>query len=89
MTQIKGSVIKPTEVMSEKDSIKAFVDGAKQAASAAREMAKETTTKEWEDTATFMDAMRVNAQKLSNMKAMTRIENALAAQIKTGSKLIM
>jgi hypothetical protein len=87
--QIRGSVVRPTEIMSEQDSVNAFIDGAKMAASAARELAKETGAPEWHDNAAFLEQMGVNGKKLSQMKAMTRLENAMAAQLKSGSKFIM
>jgi hypothetical protein len=87
--QIKGSVTRHQGVMSEKESIEAFVDGAKRAASAARELAKDTGTKEWLETANFLDAMRENGMKLANMRSMTAFETKQAIALKTGQGLII
>lgn len=81
---VEGSVTRTTGVMSENESMEAFIDGAKKASSAAREMAVEYTDPEWHDTAAMLDAMRVNGVKLSQMKSMTRFETAMAMQMKTG-----
>lgn len=69
--------------MSERESMEAFVEGAKQCVSAAHEMAKEFTDPEWYETAAMIESIRVNGIKLSNMKAMNRLETAMAANIKT------
>lgn len=70
--------------MSERESIEAFVDGAKKASSAAHELAREFNDPDWIETARMLDAMRVNGIKLSEMKSMNRLETLMAANMKTG-----
>jgi len=79
---VQGSVTRHQGEMSERESIEAFVEGAKKAASAAREMAAEFHDKEWEDTAVMLDGMRVNGTKLSGMRGMSRLETLMGANIK-------
>lgn len=81
---MEGSVTKHQGSMNERESIEAFVEGAKKAASAARELASEFTDPEWTSTADMLDAMRVNGVKLSQMKSMSRLETLMAANMKTG-----
>ena len=86
MGDVKGSVLKPTEVMSERDTMNAFVDGANKAASAARELAKECNNPEWETVASTLTAMRDGGQKLANMRSMSRIETMMATNLKSNPK---
>lgn len=69
--------------MTERESMEAFVEGAKKCASAARELAVACSDPEWEETAGMLDAMRVNGVKLSQMKSMSRLETLMAANMKT------
>jgi len=84
---INGSVTRCTEVMSEKETLEAFIDGAKKAASTAREFARIHTNKDWEDRAEMLDAIRINGVKLAQMKAMSRLETLMAANIKQGKAI--
>lgn len=86
---IKGSVVAPTEEMSERDSINAFIDGASKAISAANELAKETQNPEWINAASTLEAMRIGVKKLFDMKAMTRFETLMAANLKANPKGII
>ncbi len=79
---IKGSVTRPTEVMNESDTINAFVDGAKKAACAARELANELDSVEWGNMAVVLESMREGGKKLYDMKAMSRFETLMAANMK-------
>jgi hypothetical protein len=79
---VQGSVTRHQGAMTERESIEAFVEGAKKAASCAREMAAEFDDKDWEDTARMLDGMRVNGVKLSQMRGMSRLETMMAANIK-------
>jgi len=85
---VQGSVTRHQGVMSERESIEAFIEGAKKAASCAREMAKEYSDPEWEDTAKMLDGMRVNGVQLSGMRGMSRLETLMAANMKTGAGII-
>jgi len=85
---VQGSVTRHQGTMSERESIEAFIEGAKKASSAAREMAKEYNDPEWEETARMLDGMRVNGVQLSGMRGMSRLETLMAASIKTGSGII-
>ncbi len=80
---VQGSVVRPTETMNERDSMNAFIDGSKKAACAARELAAECDNPEWATVATTLDAMRDGAQKLFDMRAMSRLETLMAANLKT------
>lgn len=80
---INGSVVKPTEVMNERESIEAFVEGCRRCASAARELVKETLNPEWEIVAQTFDAMGHGGKELANMRSMSRLETLMAANIKT------
>lgn len=86
---VEGSVTRCTETMSERESLEAFVDGAKKAAYAARELAKELDSSDWISTAEMLEAIRDNGVQLSRMKSMSRFETMMAASLKTGNKLIM
>ena len=79
---VDGSVKRCTETMSERESLEAFVEGAKKCASAARELASETKNPEWADIAGLLDSMRDGGEKLSRMKSMSRLETLMAANIK-------
>lgn len=68
--------------MTERESLEAFNEGAKQAASAARELGRDNEDAEWEERAKMLDMIRENGTKLANMKAMSRLETLLAANIK-------
>lgn len=80
---INGSVIKPTEVMTERDSINAFIDSSKKASYAARELAKACQDPSWETVAVTLESMCIGAKKLFDMKAMSRFETLMAADLKT------
>lgn len=80
---INGSVVKPTEVMSERDTMNAFIDGAKKASYAARELAKECADPSWFTVATTLEAMLDGGKKLADMKSMSRLETLMAANMKT------
>lgn len=82
---VEGSVTRHQGAMNERESIEAFIDGAKSAASAAREMADEFVDKEWSDTADMLEGIRVSGEKLFKMRAMSRLETLMAANMKTGS----
>lgn len=81
---MEGSVTRHQGVMNERESIEAFVECSKSAASAAREMAKEFTDKEWAETANMLDAICNSGLELSKMRSMSRLETMMAANIKTG-----
>lgn len=85
---VQGSVTRHQGTMNERESIEAFIEGAKKAASAAREMASVFSDPEWEQTAMMLDAMRINGVKLSEMKSMSRLETLMAANIKQGKIII-
>ena len=80
---INGSVIKPTEVMNDRETMQAFIDGAKKAASAARELAVACDDPSWETVAATLDSMRIGGKKLADMKAMSRFETLMAANLKS------
>lgn len=80
---MKGSVTRPTEVMTEKDTIDSFCEGAKKAQLAALELAKECDNPEWATVALTLEAMAVGGKKLYNMKAMSRFETLMAANMKS------
>lgn len=83
---IKGSVVRPTEKMSERETMEAFIEGAKKSASAARELAKETQDPHWLNVAGTLESMSDGGQKLANMKSMNRLETLMAASIKANPK---
>lgn len=80
--KINGSVTRVTGQMDERESMAAFIDGAKKAASAARELASACNDLEWSSTAEMLDGIRVNCVKLNNMRAMSRLETLMAANMK-------
>lgn len=82
---VEGTVKKPTETMSEKDSINDFCDGAKICISAAKELASATQNPEWVTIAETLDAMRLGGKQLFDMKAMSRLETLMAASIKSAA----
>lgn len=79
---IIGSVKPPTETMSEKDTIRAFSDGARKACYAARELANELNSAEWLNVAMTLEAMEDGGRKLYDMKQMSRFETLMAANMK-------
>ena len=79
---INGSVVKPTEVMTERETMEAFVDGARKAASAARELSIACDDPSWETVAGTLDAMRHGGKQLMDMKSMSRLETLMAANMK-------
>lgn len=85
---MEGSVTRHQGAMNERESVEAFVEGAKSAASAAREMAKEFTDPEWLETANMLDAICRSGVELSKMRSMSRLETMMAANIKTGGSII-
>jgi hypothetical protein len=86
---IKGSVTRHTGEMSERDSMEAFVEGAKKAASAAKELAKACNSVEWENVVTTLNALRDGGRQLANMRSMSRLETLMAANIKANPKGIL
>lgn len=80
---VNGSVLKPTEVMSERETMEAFCEGCKKSASAARELATETLNPEWDLVAVTLESMSVGGKKLADMKAMNRFETLMATSIKS------
>jgi hypothetical protein len=83
---INGSVVAPAEVMSERDSMNAFIDGAAKAISAAKELAKATKNPEWINVAETLEAMRIGCRKLFDMKSMSRFETLMAASLKANPR---
>lgn len=83
---VNGSVVKPTEVMSERDTMEAFLDGADKSIGAARELLKETGNPDWESVIANLQAMRDGGKKLADMKAMSRFETLMAAELKANPK---
>lgn len=83
---VNGSVVAPTEMMSERDSINAFIDGARMAISAAKEIAEEHKSSEWMTVAETLEAMRQGGKKLSEMRSMSRFETLMAASLKSNPK---
>lgn len=79
---VQGSVTRHQGAMNERETIEAFIEGAKKASSAAREMADAFDDNEWEQTACMLDGMRINGVKLSQMRGMSRLETLMAANIK-------
>lgn len=71
--------------MNERETMEAFCEGARKAASAARELAKDCDDPEWAERANFLDMIRENGIKLANMRAMSRLETLMAANIKSSS----
>ena len=67
----------------EKDSVRAFREGARLCASAARELAKMTQDPAWKDVAITVEAMQDGVYKMSRMKSLTRIEQLQAVNIKS------
>ena len=72
--------------MSERETLEAFSEGAKKAASAARELAKETQNSAWLDTANVLESICQGGLQLSNMRSMSRLETLMAANIKADPK---
>lgn len=79
---INGSVFAPTETMAERDTMEAIRDGLLKSASAAREMAKACENQEWLDVAETLDAFRSGIKQLADMRAMSRFETLMAANLK-------
>ena len=79
---MKGSVLKPTEVMNERETMEAFCEGLRKCASAGRELAKECKNEEWAIIAVTLESMIDGGRKLADMKAMNRLETLMAANIK-------
>ena len=86
---IIGSVKPPEDSMSERETMEAFVDGAKKAASAAKELAKACDSVEWENVVTTLNALRDGGRQLANMRSMSRLETLMAANIKANPKGIL
>lgn len=80
---MKGSVTRPTGIMTERESIDAFADGTRKCASAAKELAKICEDPEWATVATTFECMRENGITLSRMKSMSRIETLQALNLKS------
>ena len=74
-------------LMSEKDSVTAFCEGAGKAASAARELARMNSDVEWAHLAETFECMRENVVTLSRMKSMSRTEQLQALNIKSKAGL--
>ena len=79
---INGSVKPPTELMSEKETIEAFCDGAKRASMAAKELAKELDSIEWSNIVSTLEAMAIGGRQLYEAKSMSRFETLMAANMK-------
>jgi hypothetical protein len=79
---MKGSVTRPIGGMTERESLEAFCEGAKKAASAARELAMECQDAHWEGYAVLLDSLRQGGMQLSEMRSMSRLETLMAASIK-------
>lgn len=79
---VQGSVVKPTEVMTERETMEAFREGLGKSASAARELAAETKNPEWADIAVTLESMRHGGKQLADMRAMNRLETAMALNMK-------
>lgn len=86
---IIGSVKKPDDVMSERETMEAFVDGSKKAASAAKELAIACSNPEWDTVVHTLNAMRDGGRQLANMRSMSRLETLMAANIKANPKGIL
>lgn len=71
--------------MNEHETLEALREGLRKCASAARELATECNNPEWANVAITLDAMCDGAKKLSNMKAMSRLEHAMALNMKAAS----
>lgn len=80
---INGSVVKPTEIMNERETMETFCDGLGKCASAARELAIACNNPEWDSVAGTLEAICVGGKKLADMKAMNRLETLMAANIKS------
>lgn len=70
--------------MSEKETLSVFVEGARRAASCAKELAAITVNSDWLAIAQQIDAIRDNGWTLSRMKAMTRTELEQGINLKLG-----
>lgn len=82
---VQGSVLKPTEQMTERETMEAFREGLRKCASSARELAIETLNPEWANVAETCESMIHGGKKLSDMKAMNRLETAMALNIKSAT----
>lgn len=71
-----------SDEMTEQDSMKFFTNGLRKSCSAARELAKECDDQQWNEVAKMLEAMLENGVKLSQMRAMSRVEQLMAANIK-------
>lgn len=60
--------------MTEKEAMTMFMDGARRAASCAKELAIACDNKEWDEIVEQIAAIRDNGWTLSRMKAMTKTE---------------
>ncbi len=69
----KNIKLNPNE-LTEKETMKMFLDGARKAASCAKELAAITENPEWIDIEEQITAIRDNGYTLSRMKAMTKTE---------------
>lgn len=87
MSKIIGSVKPPEDTMSERDTMNAFIDGSKKASYAAKELALACQSPEWANVVSTLEALCDGAQKLANMKAMSRLETLMAANMKTAHYL--
>lgn len=83
---VEGSVTRPVETMTERDTINAFIDGSKKSAYAARDLAKETNNPEWANVAITLEAMAMGGKELFDMKAMSRFETMMACDLKANPK---
>ena len=83
---VEGSVTRPTETMTERETMEALTDNLKKAASCFRELAKEFHNEEWNICAHTAEMFSVNCVKLANMKAMNKFETAMALNLKSNPK---
>ena len=87
MSKIIGSVKPPEDSMNERDTMNAFIDGSKKASYSAKELALACQSPEWANVVSTLEALCDGAQKLANMKAMSRLETLMAANMKTAHYL--
>ena len=71
--------------MTEREAMKAFVNGLKKSASCAREMGELLQDNSWVETAKVLESMCENGIKLSRMKAMSKTESLQALNFKLGA----
>lgn len=87
MSELFNTQLRTYTKMTEAESIGAFVEGAKKASSAARELADANDSMELQNTAYMIHQLGVNCLKLAHMKGMTRNEINEAIALKTKHKI--